>query len=666
MSTFAPQVTIPVTAPPDPTKHVNYTLGMVLGVDDFTQEFAYLSGRDQWLARDRVGYGTVCGLRVTSDSGDKGPRVSIDPGNAVNPRGQLISVPSAQCAYLNDWLAVNKQTLVQRLTSPPQDTLTLYITLCYRECPTDPVPIAGEPCRSEDESMAPSRLKDDYRLELRFDPPDQREEDSLRQFVVWLHQWQVTDAPGTFITLDDFQTAVRGALNPSSPPLVADGSPPQGPHIHTADACLYLRTAFRIWTTELRPVSLGQTCAGAAPDEECVMLAALHVPIARTLQSNWVVDDTRAVSVDEEQRPFLIHLRLLQEYLICGLHQGGAPDTTVQPADAVTPETAFGLAANAGTSTEYSRADHTHGSPTLPELLAVPVAGETVTPETAFGLAANTGTSSDYSRADHTHGSPTLPLLGGDATGDLGSVTVERLRNVPVAAAAPEQEQVLTFREGTWQPANLPPASAVPAPGSTVTPETAFGLAANAGALAEYSRADHTHGTPPPPDMPAPGNTVTVETSFGQAAHSGASVLYSRVDHSHGTPPAAALANDYVGHPSGKGSYMIVAAGIVRDNGSRPPVYNSLAVRVIGDGQVAVTFDGYVQPGGPFQYIIKAMPVFNASVAEQLKLRMPLVTFDRFEPNRCVLFVTDNGRPIPQGQLASLEVMIEVSQFFRG
>src|SRR5437763_106871 len=62
MDTFVPQV---AAAPaPDPSKHVNYTLGMVLGVDDFTQEFAYLSGRDQRLARDLLGYGTVSGLRL--------------------------------------------------------------------------------------------------------------------------------------------------------------------------------------------------------------------------------------------------------------------------------------------------------------------------------------------------------------------------------------------------------------------------------------------------------------------------------------------------------------------------------------------------------------------------------------------------------------------------
>src|SRR5215510_14292294 len=80
----------------NPAKHVNYTVGMVLGVDDFTQEFAYLSGRDQWMARDLIGYGTVRGLKVATEIDSvKGPRVIVDPGVAVSPSGQMICVPAA-------------------------------------------------------------------------------------------------------------------------------------------------------------------------------------------------------------------------------------------------------------------------------------------------------------------------------------------------------------------------------------------------------------------------------------------------------------------------------------------------------------------------------------------------------------------------------------------
>ena len=106
MSCFSSTTNTTTTSTPDPTKHVNYNVGMVLGVDDFTQEFAYLSGRDQWMARDLIGYGTVRGLKVATEIDSvKGPRVIVDPGVAVSPSGQMICVPTAQCAYLKDWVA---------------------------------------------------------------------------------------------------------------------------------------------------------------------------------------------------------------------------------------------------------------------------------------------------------------------------------------------------------------------------------------------------------------------------------------------------------------------------------------------------------------------------------------------------------------------------------
>src|SRR2546425_12306757 len=111
MSCFSSATNITSTAAPDPAKHVNYNLGMVLGVDDFTQEFAYLSGRDQWLARDLLGYGTVSGLDVTLRTDARGQEVFVAPGVAVNPRGQLIRVKLAQCAYLQPWLADNQKKI---------------------------------------------------------------------------------------------------------------------------------------------------------------------------------------------------------------------------------------------------------------------------------------------------------------------------------------------------------------------------------------------------------------------------------------------------------------------------------------------------------------------------------------------------------------------------
>ncbi len=89
MTTFT-SVSLPQIAPPDPSKHVDYQMGMVLGVDDFVQEFAYSSGRDKRIVRDLIGYGVVSGLRVTIDVGTAtGPQVQVAPGELVTPSGPV-------------------------------------------------------------------------------------------------------------------------------------------------------------------------------------------------------------------------------------------------------------------------------------------------------------------------------------------------------------------------------------------------------------------------------------------------------------------------------------------------------------------------------------------------------------------------------------------------
>ena len=65
MSTFQTNAAISDNSKPDDSMHVNYTQGMVLGAGDFVQEFSYHAGRGRKGARDLIGYGTVCGLRVS-------------------------------------------------------------------------------------------------------------------------------------------------------------------------------------------------------------------------------------------------------------------------------------------------------------------------------------------------------------------------------------------------------------------------------------------------------------------------------------------------------------------------------------------------------------------------------------------------------------------------
>lgn len=329
MTIFVPEA-VRATGP-DPFKHVNYTLGMVLGVDDLSQDFVFHDSRLRWVTRDFLGYGTLCGLRVTAENpGSEGWQVMVAPGSAANPRGELIRVPATQCARLNRWLTAHRDEVLERAGSLP--AITLYVVLCYRQCPVDLVPIPGEPCRSEDDSFAPSRIQDSFQLDLRWEPPEQREDDARRDFARWMSGVGFDETADSPERRRDFARALRQAVPqlrtppepaPADPPDYMVGAPPAALVIPRAAAYDYLRIAFRVWTTEMRPLWLGrnQDPAGGAPDADCVLLAELRVPLTADLQ----VSDVEPVEVDEEQRPFVMPLALLQDWVLRHAGAGGPP-----------------------------------------------------------------------------------------------------------------------------------------------------------------------------------------------------------------------------------------------------------------------------------------------------------------------------------------------------
>ncbi|MCA1816449.1 MAG: hypothetical protein LC746_08615 [Acidobacteria bacterium] len=346
-------------AAPDPTKHVNYSYGMVLGVDDLTQEFSYHAARDRWMMRDAVGYGTLSGLRVSvgEDKASGDVEVTVEAGTAVSPSGQLVRVAPRQCANLSKWLAFDKhrEEIAEHVGVPPGGDVRLYVVLCYRDCPTDDVPIPGEPCRDESDILAPSRLRDDFRLELRFEPPAQGEEDALRDFVKWLREHVAfTDEADEADDLTDLETFVKrlraAVSDPASPPSPPDfmlDSPPDVMTVAAENACAFLRAALRLWVTELRPLwrpdFFGGGSAGCAdkvtPTREdsgdCLLLAELLVPI----DSAGGLDAAKEIVIDESRRPIVVHLRMLQEWLTCGAFGGAVADAQPSPSSDDEPPT---------------------------------------------------------------------------------------------------------------------------------------------------------------------------------------------------------------------------------------------------------------------------------------------------------------------------------------
>jgi hypothetical protein len=343
MSTF--QTGAPCMQKLDPQKRVNYTYGMVLGVDEFKQEQTYLMAKDHSQYRLAHGYGTVCGLKVgISTAPDL--EVQISSGIAINPRGQEIHVQQKMCARLNDWLTTNQTALAGIFGNPPL-SLSLCVVLCYRECPTDTVPIPGQPCRTQQDAMAALNIADSFQLKLCLNEdqvassppqsppidsallnglcfrPSQSEEDTIRQFGRLLHRIRIGDAPSS-VTSSELEDMVRQLESDDGSITSPFTSPPDyGPPIYlsTADAPEFLRAALLVWVTEVRPglVAKPGTCGCTCPDEHCVLLAELTFEVSTI----WQV--VGSVTVDESRRPYLLETRLLQEWL---LNQVGGSTTS--------------------------------------------------------------------------------------------------------------------------------------------------------------------------------------------------------------------------------------------------------------------------------------------------------------------------------------------------
>jgi hypothetical protein len=301
---------------PDPSKRVNFVHGLVLGADELTQESAFLAGRAEWLARELIGYGTVSGLRVSHESLTDGPVLIVSSGVAVTPRGRPVRVSMAQAVALNQWLDAHRHDVIYHLVpgfeSPPGDMLRLYVVLCYRQCATDNRPGPGEPCRTDDAPQIYTRLADDFALELRLGPPDQREDTAVRELTGWLRRIEIVDTLTATATRDELLDALRAAAVPGSPPDGTLSSPPEGLRVHTSDVCDLFRAAFNVWATELRPLSHAPSA-----DDDCVLLCDVELPVVPAPNGRWTVAEDSRIALLEDRRPYVLPLRLLQELALC-------------------------------------------------------------------------------------------------------------------------------------------------------------------------------------------------------------------------------------------------------------------------------------------------------------------------------------------------------------
>jgi hypothetical protein len=313
-------------APLEPNKRVNYAFGMVMGVKDFCQEQEHFEWKHRISNLLLHGSGTVCGLQVTAEALPDGSDVQIrvSPGYAISPKGKWIWVDRDQCGQLNQWLQQHKGDF-----SPPPGpgAQTVYVHLCYTECPDELVPIAGRACASDEDTRAPSRIVETFALRFSWEAPLQPKEDWTRAFGDLLARVEIVQtSPPSPDDRDELLQIVRGLGLPASPPL---GSPPSGGPIQLSQitACDTIREALTIWVTEVSPRL--QT-----KDEDCILLACIQFQVDAGGNLVFGTDAQGkllpgSVRVDDCERPVLVPDRLKQElFCLIGAAQVGPPGPT--------------------------------------------------------------------------------------------------------------------------------------------------------------------------------------------------------------------------------------------------------------------------------------------------------------------------------------------------
>jgi hypothetical protein len=322
----------PDTGPLTPEKRVNYAQGMVLGAADLRQEQAHVEWKQRISNLLLHGYGTVCGLAVSAEtvSDRSDVEIRVAPGFAIGPDGHWIHVPREQCALLGSWAR-------RRIDGkdPVRGRHRAYVTLCYRECETDLVPIAGHPCATAEDNRAPSRVLESFRIEFTWAPPPQVREDAVRAFGELLERVDIEDAPRGPGDDAEFLHAVRRiceGVEPSPPaaetfewsirarpqPAIGmregfreAGSPPATLTLNADTACDTIRQALTIWATQACPSLDG---------ERCLLLSCVNFELSADLK---LVPES--VVVDDCVRPVLVPTRLQQELFCLIGRRGGKP-----------------------------------------------------------------------------------------------------------------------------------------------------------------------------------------------------------------------------------------------------------------------------------------------------------------------------------------------------
>jgi hypothetical protein len=172
--------------------------------------------------------------------------------------------------------------------------------------------------------MKPSRLRDCFSLELRYQPPLQLEEVAVREFMPWLTAIPIDDNAPTFTDDAEFLEQLREAAKHWLTGF--PGAPLPGSFVFEENpvriSLEQYRTILRLWVTEMRPRQITAYGSSAQlalkPEDDAVLLAELKLNLVKMPGSDvWKIsdEDGKEPAKNEQNRPLLFSLRMAEESL---------------------------------------------------------------------------------------------------------------------------------------------------------------------------------------------------------------------------------------------------------------------------------------------------------------------------------------------------------------
>lgn len=296
---------------------VNYVFGLVLGVDEFTQEQHYHLNKNYLHHRGLHGYGAVSGLRVALKAVGEGDiEITVGGGLGVDQVGRTFAVREKQCARLKAWLKQPEQNdLTEDYASPSGDdgSKTLYVVAQYDSCETEQVPIAGEPCGTGEENRAPSRIKDTIKIELREkeNTPNMAAWAAVQRFARLLSDIEID--PASNVRNEDLISNHLGktdGLEDFLQGLVQLGK--EKLKLSQAD----FNQVMNIWISRVRPRLEPPVLDPNMENDAAILLA--RIDFKATEESTTEEPRFEIVGVDHSNRPYLLHTQLIQSLLSHG------------------------------------------------------------------------------------------------------------------------------------------------------------------------------------------------------------------------------------------------------------------------------------------------------------------------------------------------------------